>query len=234
MFDWTDNIHFVAQQLNYYYKDRGGPFSWPWRLCGDIVGVSNSTVRKYCNQEWKMTDTQILRVREIFSSIDFDNHEIKLLTPCNDIITLDMNITDFRREKREIPAKVIPEINKSPIALESRAPTKYNYAWPKSPGLYLLCQIVCPSDKPDEQFYLIKVGKSQNLHQRISSYSGSNPFAKCIDVKVLPPREVDAQEVKCHMMMAKKWHRQGSTEWFVLPKEDYMKILKEGFAALRF
>lgn len=119
----------------------------------------------------------------------------------------------------------------------SKCPSKYSYEWPKRSGLYLLCQINCKSDDPDKLFYSVKIGKSTNLHQRIRSYSGSNPFASCIDVVYFPPSKIDEMELRYHWAMGKKtkrknWLRQGNTEWFIIPEEDYKEILEKGFSAI--
>lgn len=227
MFDYTDDIHFVSLQLNHYY----GFSNWPWRLCGEIVGVSASTVRKYYNQEWLCDSKEkVDAIQNAINNLDYSNFEVKKLTlQTGQYFLKEGKQVDFVPFKKETPLeeKIIYD----------KLSTKYNIdggikiKWPEKPGLYLFCQIVSPCHRPKEKFYIIKVGKSQNLNKRIQSYNGMNPFATCIDVKLLPSKDVDMMETKYHMQLNKKYLRQGGTEWFIVPEEDYINILNLGFNA---
>lgn len=223
-FDWTDDIHFVGYQLDHLYS------CWPWRLLGEIVGVSESTARKYYNQDWIIEDDdQRAFVEKALEELDFSTREIKFLTVQEQRCfvkgrTCQCYFEDFPKdtgiEERSIQ-KVFPMMANGTVN------------WPTQPGIYLMCQMGCPANQPDRKFYLIKVGKSTNLRNRIQSYNGMNPLVHCLDVKtVLTGEAASNLETNMHNRLSKKYVRWGNTEWFVVPEEDYFQILAKGIKAL--
>ena len=228
MFDYSDNIHFVGYQLDHYY----GTNNWPWRMCAEVTGVSISTVRKYYNQQWEVEQEKFDLINQALNKLDFSNREIKLLTTQKE---------QYFAVDGHYEIKVIPFPKETPIEekrihkeLKTKFPIHPNIKieLPDKAGLYLLCQIVSPAHLPSTRFYLVKVGKSTNLHKRVNAYNGMNPFASCVDYKRYPPSQVDNAEIRYHEKMEKKWTRQGNTEWFVVPESDYVNILAKGFDAL--
>lgn len=226
MFNYVDNIHFVAKQLDFYY---GASREWPWRLCADLVGVSVATVRKYYSLKWDLNIDEKNIVNGIYKNIDFNKKEIKLLTPTEYNYFLDKDNVEIISKK-----KINKDLQKEQerIIFPAKHPIihKCRYTWTEKGGVYLLCQITCPCDRPNEKYFLVKVGKSTNLNRRISSYRGSNPFAHCIDIQ--ETRNLHNVEKKYHQRMKQKWEQQAGTEWFVVSEEDYKEILQKGFAAL--
>lgn len=228
MFNWTDDIHFVAIQLNHYLGKDG----WSYRLCSDFVGCSASSVSKYLRQEWECSPEKAALINKAIFELEYKNCEIKLLTPQKERYFLDAQHS--RAIKKPFEKDTPIEAKRIYKELQTKYPQtgKVEFVWPDKGGVYLLAQIVSPPTRPAERYYIIKVGKSTNLHKRISAYKGMNPFAVCIDVKQVPPRDIDATEIKYHMLLNKRYLRQGNTEWFVVPEQDYEKILKKGFDAL--
>lgn len=236
MFDWVDDIYFVAFQLNHYL----GIGNWPLRLCAECVGCSISSVKKYylipsryycissavyAGEDPEKEDL----IKKEMLKLKFENYEIELLTAKTykfylNIKTLEVNKQFIKKEK------LFEEEFKEKI---KEFQTKYSLSesWPDNSGVYLLAQIVSVPTRPEDKYYIIKVGKSVNLNQRINSYKGMNPFAICIDIQQTSSREVNATEIKYHQLLNKKYYRQGNTEWFIVPEEDYEKILKKGFDA---
>lgn len=230
MFDYSDDIHFVSWQLDRIYGER----AWPWRLCAEAVGCSITSVRKYYLQEWKVSKEQQQILTKMIEQVKKDTqNKIYFLTPQThqyflDKKTMSLIKQEINKNKKTREENVIEE----KIELKYPNSDKYETIWSNKGGLYLLAQIVCLPGRPNEKYFLIKVGKSTNLQQRIKSYKGMNPFAKCIDIKELAPRFIDDTEIKYHQLLDKKYSRQLGTEWFVVPKEDYIKIVKKGFEAL--
>lgn len=230
MFDYTDDIHFIGLQLDRYYGKR----VWPWRLCAEAVGCSITTVRKYYEQDWKVTSEGQKIISQLFQKMkNAPKNELHFLTPQNFRFFLNgISMTLTKQKITENEKEHQEEIIKEQFELKYPQSDNYEMVWSNKGGLYLLAQIVCLPSKPSEKYYIIKVGKSTNLQQRIKSYKGMNPFAKCIDIKELAPRFIDDTEIKYHQSLDKKYNRQLGTEWFVVPKEDYIKIVKKGFDAL--
>lgn len=107
---------------------------------------------------------------------------------------------------------------------------KYQVIYPDSSGLYMLAQAALNPINPNEVYFLIKVGQSINLHNRIKSYNGMNPMCIFVDCIKIPSNQLDIEERSYHTRFeARGWIRQNGTEWFVVPKEVYVDFLKNGF-----
>lgn len=221
---WTfvDEIHFVNEQLDHYY----GVDNWPRRFCSEIVNCSDSTHRKYSNQDWALTWEEYDYIHSLF---DFSQREIKKLI-------WDDDKYKYYAGKGRIIKKAIDDIPnpknliEDPTPLLIKAKPDYNYIYPDKSGLYMLAEIVSPANRPNEQYYLIKIGQSTNLKNRINSYKGMNPFACCIDTLLCPSKDLDALELYWHDKLAGfGGHSQAGTEWYVMPKDRYEKLIELGF-----
>ena len=222
MREWSyiDDIKFVGYQLNHYY-----PNGWPRRYCADIVGISNSTQRKYENIDWLLTKEEADYVRGL---IDYSNNEIKTLV-------YDKNFRyfagehDIIKEKRQelVTLATIIEYTQQDLKVCTNYNPKYNYILPKKHGLYMLAQIGSLPTKPHEQLYMIKVGQSINLKNRVGSYKGMNPLASLIDIKLT--KNLNEEESRCHNFLSTLGTSVNDTEWFVVPEEEYTKFLELGF-----
>lgn len=224
VFDWVDDIHFVGYQLDHLYG------SWPWRLLGEIVGVSESTARKYYNQDWIIEDDeQRAFVEKALSKLDFTTREIKFLT-----------VQDQRCFVKGRTCQCYFEDFDKNVGIEQRSVQKVfplmsngRNDWPNLPGIYLMCQMGCPVNQPDRKFHLIKIGKSTNLRSRIQAYNGMNPLVHCLDVQIVNNgAEATELESKMHTKLGKKYSRWGNTEWFLVPEEDYFEIIAKGIKVL--
>jgi hypothetical protein len=228
MFNWIDDIHFVALQLNHYCGH-----AWSYRLCSDFVGCSSSSVSKYLKQNWNLTEEQSKILKKIIKTLNYDNYEIKLLTPQKERYFLDATKTQVI--KKPFPKNTPVEEKR----IVKEFTTKYSFnnkvqiKWTDKGGVYMLAQIVSPPTRPGERYYLIKVGKSQSLNKRISAYKGMNPFALCIDIEIFSSRFIDDAETRYHNLLDSKYQRQNGTEWFVVPVEDYEVFLNYGFDAFK-
>lgn len=224
IFDWDDDIHFVGYQLDHLYS------SWPWRLLGEIMGVSAITARKYYNQDWIIDDDDKRAfVEKKLEELDFSTREIKFLTVQDQRCfvkahTHECYFKDFE-ENTSIADRSVQKV--FPLMSNGKSD------WPTLPGIYLMCQMGCPANQPDRIFHLIKVGKSTNLRNRIQSYNGMNPLIHCLDTKTTNNgTEASNLESRMHERLGKKYVRWGNTEWFVVPEEDYFLILSKGISAL--
>ena len=228
MFDWIDNIHFVALQLDHYCKG-----AWSYRLCSDFVGCSASSVSKYLKQDWLLDEEQSKALKKIIESLKYENYEVKLLTPQEERYFLDA--TKSHVIKKPFPKNTPIEAKRVIKEFSTKYPLidKFPSKWTDKGGVYMLAQIVSPPTRPGERYYLIKVGKSKSLDKRISSYKGMNPFALCVDVEILPPRFIDETEIYYHNLLDMKYQRENGTEWFVVPADDYETFLNYGFDAFK-
>lgn len=224
-YNYADEINFIGYQLDKYY-----PNGWPWRMCAEIVNCSTSTVRKYYSLEYTPP-------KELLAKCDFSQGEIKRLCYDEYLYFVDqINLTIHKKKKTIEQDKLsllsittnhheLIEASKENIYLKD-----YDFVYPETSGLYMLSQIICNPTNPEEQLYLIKVGKSTNLKQRIRSYKGANPFAKCIAYKKLPRSQIDKAEIKAHIFLGnKKGTRCNNTEWYAVSDHHYIQFLKFGF-----
>ena len=90
-------------------------------------------------------------------------------------------------------------------------------------GLYLMGQCIFnPFTK--EEYYLVKVGKSLDLYQRLRQYTTPNPQIFLIDYllgKEHYEEESFYQSIIETALGGKKYH---SREWFQVSREVYLKI----------
>ena len=115
---------------------------------------------------------------------------------------------------------------------------------PHTSGLYLIGNTVF-NPITDEKFYLVKIGMSTNLFQRMRSYESSNPMVFHIDYKIIEPkivcsryklkneigRIIKAEEEKYHEIL-KNVSLCGfdySKEWFHVSEEIYKQICEKKF-----
>ena len=86
-------------------------------------------------------------------------------------------------------------------------------------GLYLLVERIV--NENNVIINLVKVGQATNLKQRLDSYKGSNPFAKCIDTLQCHKDDLNELEHAYHQLLGMKNTRYGKTEWFICNDEQY-------------
>ena len=98
------------------------------------------------------------------------------------------------------------------------------------PGIYLLAQQIV---EDNQIINLIKIGKSKNIYERLNTYKGMNPFAKCIDILNCHEDELTELENLCHKYLGIKNRRYGGTEWFVCDDEEYQWWLKNKLKIFR-
>ena len=226
-YDYTDEIKFIGYQLDKYY-----PGGWPWRMCAEIVNCSVSTVRKYY-------DLCYIPPKDLLSKCDFSQGEIKRLCYDEYVYFVDQVSLKVHKKKRimekndKLSLLTITSNHKELMKVSKKNPylKGYDFNYPETAGLYMLGQIICNPENPEEQFFLIKVGKSTNLKQRIRSYEGANPFAKCISYIKLPKSQIDKAEVKAHVLLGNmKGTRCNGTEWYAMSEHHYIQFLKFGFS----
>lgn len=95
--------------------------------------------------------------------------------------------------------------------------------------LYMLGQVVLDINDNYKQKYLVKVGLSRKLNQRINTYKSNNPSAIVFDTIA----GVERAERKCHQFLSQngKWY---SGEWYQVNKEFFTKCREEGFSFFPF
>lgn len=120
-------------------------------------------------------------------------------------------------------------------------------AIPKKGGLYLVGNVVL-NPVTNEAFYLIKVGMSTNLYNRMTDYSTSNPMMFHIDYKIIEDdvdyskvasyrkttlrgRKIKPIEEQYHKAMEELnfTHFEYAKEWFIVSKEIYFEICAKKF-----
>ena len=118
---------------------------------------------------------------------------------------------------------------------------------PKRGGLYLVGNVVL-NPITGETFYLIKIGMSSNLYDRMKQYSTSNPMMFHIDYKIieddtdyckvasykrttLAGRKIKPIEEQYHKAMEELnfTHLEYAKEWFIVSKEVYFEICTKKF-----
>lgn len=123
---------------------------------------------------------------------------------------------------------------------------------PKQAGLYLVGNVAL-NPTTGEVFYLVKVGMSTNLYDRMKTYSTSNPMMFNIDYLIieddedyskvpsyrrttLKGRKIKPIEKQYHKAMEKLnfAHCEYAEEWFVVSKETYLEICAKKFNFFTF
>lgn len=117
---------------------------------------------------------------------------------------------------------------------------------PKEPGLYLIGNTIF-NPMTETQFFLVKIGMSTNIYNRMKSYSTENPMVFHIDYKIIScdgydniPRygrrsqiseKVKEIEALYHQAMEKmNFHRfEYAQEWFIVDRETYLEICEKKF-----
>ena len=123
---------------------------------------------------------------------------------------------------------------------------------PKQAGLYLVGNVVL-NPISGEVYYLIKVGMSANLYDRMKSYSTSNPMMFHIDYLIIED-DVDYDKVPSYKRTTLKsrkikpieeqYHKamenlnftrfEYAQEWFLVSKEIYLDICAKKFGFFNF
>lgn len=118
---------------------------------------------------------------------------------------------------------------------------------PKQAGLYLVGNVVL-NPMTDKIFYLIKIGMSANLYDRMKTYSTSNPMMFHIAYKIIEDnmdyskiasykrttlrgRHIKPIEEQYHKAMEElNFVRcEYAKEWFIVSKETYLEICAKKF-----
>lgn len=100
---------------------------------------------------------------------------------------------------------------------------------PQKPGLYLVGSThFNPYTK--EEFYLIKVGTSKNICQRMKSYKGVNPLMFHIDYATTE-KYPNLTEYDCHTILFSICENRidGCDEWVKVSRETYLQICEKKF-----
>lgn len=93
--------------------------------------------------------------------------------------------------------------------------------------LYMLGQAIIDIKNDSSVKYLIKIGLSRQLNQRIYSYKSDNPSALLIATTA----GTESAEKSYHYLLSKQGHcYQG--EWYEVNKQFFDNCLKNGFMAL--
>jgi hypothetical protein len=123
---------------------------------------------------------------------------------------------------------------------------------PKQAGLYLVGNVAL-NPTTGEVFYLVKIGMSANLYDRMKTYSTSNPMMFNIDYLIieddedyskvpsyrrttLKGRKIKPIEEQYHKAMEELnfAHCEYAKEWFVVSKETYLEICAKKFNFFTF
>ncbi len=143
---------------------------------------------------------------------------------------------------------MIVKINNERVFFNDNNPLGQREAVPKQSGLYLIGNTIF-NPLTNEQFFMVKVGMSSNLYDRMKGYATANPMMFHIDYKVINCEGIDlsqypsykranaigryikAIEEKYHQKMEALdfIHFEYAKEWFLVSKETYMEICEKKF-----
>ena len=231
-------IHLVEYQLDYYYKN-----NYPRRYVAEIVGCSVSTVRKYSSDKdqtfvfdknggwhysepvYKIEDELKILLKDRFP--DEKEHRVFLPTDGETDYYWYAGYNGPYQKKKEKP--IIAPINDL-TQYNIKLKYGYDYIYSNNSGIYMLAQAVCIPNRINERHFLIKVGMSTHLNDRIKSYKGMNPFAICVDTLELPEHKIREEENKWHNFLRTKFDPIGQ-EWFSVKQDAYISFLEAGFKA---
>ena len=97
---------------------------------------------------------------------------------------------------------------------------------PDKRGLYFLGMI---GQNPDgENYYLIKIGGSDNIRKRVSAYATYNPMLYIGGYYVIHGTQYKEHEHNCHCFLQymSQAMAQNAKEWYYVSKEDYFALCK--------
>lgn len=100
---------------------------------------------------------------------------------------------------------------------------------PKKIGCYVLGMNI-KNPITGEETYLIKIGKAQNIHERIKLYNTYNPAVCLLGVLDDYEKENDYQK---KLIQYCSYVAKGSSEWFELKKEFVPLLIKDSFFFLK-
>ena len=93
--------------------------------------------------------------------------------------------------------------------------------------IYLTAQAIHDGKK---LHYLVKVGRTNDLQNRLQVYLSHNPFARIVEIMPTDKDETKTLEKQAHTIMHTKYLTvPGCAEWFECSKKEYNKIIKNGF-----
>lgn len=118
---------------------------------------------------------------------------------------------------------------------------------PKQAGLYLIGNVIL-NPITNEVFYLIKIGMSTNLYDRMKTYATDNPLMFHIDYLIIED-ECDYNKIPYHAWVPHRTkrikpieeqyhnamekislaHCEYAKEWFIVSKETYFEICSKKF-----
>lgn len=103
------------------------------------------------------------------------------------------------------------------------------YSAPKAQGVYLIGNTLF-NPHTNEQYYLVKVGESSNIYNRMKSYRTTNPMVFHIDFLEIK-ESACVFEHQCHVLMFKEGFvlNKDTSEWFLVNRETYLEICEKGF-----
>lgn len=143
---------------------------------------------------------------------------------------------------------MIVNYEEGPVFYNVENPLGRRESVPKTGGLYLIGNTIF-NPLSNEQFFLIKIGMSTNLYDRMKGYSTDNPMLFHIGYKLIindtdsahlpryKARNVYSQKIKA---IEEQYHQQMKAlnfcrheyadEWFMVDKETYLEICEKKFA----
>ena len=101
-----------------------------------------------------------------------------------------------------------------------------NYAAPSTAGLYFVGEThFNPFTK--EEFYWVKIGRANNIHERMKQYNTCNPMLFRIDYSHDYEREAYYHERLRMKSIAVCNH---NLEWFLVDRNTYLEMCEKGFS----
>lgn len=227
-YSYHDHVNFVLWQLDHYNA------LCSLRQKSEIIGCSVTTINKYDKLGldygyWRGLSSDLIKILQDFP---FKDNQIKTLIDqdANLLYYVDKQHDVYSKKKEpKQPAPLVQDITQFDLKIKGAFNTNYSHKYPQQPGLYMMAQIICHPTQINTRYFLIKIGMSTtNLNQRINSYKGMNPFAACVDYQIIY-KDVRHYENIWHHKMDTRYERQGNSEWYIVPFEDYTNFLQYGF-----
>lgn len=128
------------------------------------------------------------------------------------------------KTKMSIIHKTLAELSQTPVFINEADPLRFSA--PKEEGLYLISNTLF-NPYTNERIYLVKVGSSGNLYQRMRTYRTMNPCMFHIGYDTTK----QLSELLCHLILYTNaiGVAENTDEWIRVTEETYFEICSKGF-----
>lgn len=136
--------------------------------------------------------------------------------------------------EEKVNALFDPDYSPYEVREETKLPRfSDEYTRPEMPskcGLYLIGSTYF-NPITGENYYYIKIGRSNDLQKRIKQYSTYNPMLWIADVKTMSEKQSKAAEAYYHILLSEICYAKAPNcdEWYLIDRDNYLDICANGF-----